>query len=116
MERFTHHFIRLTRNPLPFLLKYTPPDGTVHTSFHTADEKSIAVSVKDTGIGISEKDLSHIFERFYRGDPSRPKTGAGLGLSLAQAIAQAHGGNIHVTSSPGKGSTFTVTLPKSPNS
>lgn len=104
---------RMIANLLDNAIKYTPSDGTVHTSFHTADEKSIAVSVKDTGIGISEKDLPHIFERFYRGDPSRPQTGAGLGLSLAQAIAQAHGGNIHVTASLGKGSTFTVTLPKS---
>jgi signal transduction histidine kinase len=66
-------------------------------------------------MGISEKDLPHIFERFYRGDPSRPQTGSGLGLSLAQAVVKAHGGNITVLSNPEKGSTFTVVLPGSPD-
>ncbi|MBW1946074.1 MAG: sensor histidine kinase, partial [Deltaproteobacteria bacterium] len=67
--------------------------------------------IRDTGLGISPDDLSHIFERFYRGDPSRSQSGAGLGLSLAQAIARAHGGHIEVSSKPGQGSTFQITLP-----
>ena len=70
------------------------------------------ISIKDTGIGIPEKDLARVFERFYRCDPSRSRSGMGLGLSLAQAIAKAHGGNISVISEEGKGSTFTVKLPR----
>ena len=105
---------RMIANLLDNAIKYTPSEGTVNISVRTDGQKSLAISIRDTGIGISEKDLLHIFERFYRGDPSRPQTGAGLGLSLAQAIAQAHGGKIDVTSHPGNGSAFTVTLPKSP--
>ena len=70
------------------------------------------ISVKDTGIGISPSDLPRIFERFYRCDQSRSQAGIGLGLSLARAIARAHGGDITATSLPNQGSTFTVTLPK----
>jgi heavy metal sensor kinase len=104
---------RMVANLLDNAIKYTSRDGRVDVIAQELDEKSIAVSVKDTGIGISEKDLPHIFERFYRGDPSRHHTGNGLGLSLAQAIAEAHGGKIHVVSNPGQGSTFTITLPRS---
>ena len=104
---------RMIANLLDNAIKYTSRDGSVHITTQTEGEKWVALSVKDTGIGISEKELPHIFERFYRGDPSRPHTGNGLGLSLAQAIAQAHGGKIHVASSPGQGSTFTITLPRS---
>ena len=106
---------RMIANLLDNAIKYTSRDGSIHITAQEQDEKSVAVSVTDTGIGIAEKDLPHIFERFYRGDPSRPHTGNGLGLSLAQAIAQAHGGKIEVASSPGQGSTFTITLPKSPH-
>lgn len=104
---------RMISNLLDNAIKYTQSGGTVDISVHEKDEKSVVVSVKDTGIGISSSDLPHIFERFYRGDPSRAQTGSGLGLSLARAIAQAHGGDIAVASSPNKGSTFTVTLPRS---
>ena len=69
------------------------------------------ISVRDTGNGISKEDLPHIFERFYRCDQSRSKGGSGLGLSLAKAIVEAHGGRIGVSSQPGKGSTFTISLP-----
>ena len=68
--------------------------------------------MRDTGPGISATDLPHVFERFYRGDPSRSRTGAGLGLSFARAVARAHGGEITAVSAPGGGSTFTVTLPE----
>ena len=68
------------------------------------------ISIGDTGVGISEDDLPHIFKRFYRCDISREKGGTGLGLSLVQAIAHSHGGSVNATSRPGKGSTFTVTL------
>ena len=102
---------RMIANLLDNAIKYTPPGGEVVVSVHMDDQQSVVVSVKDTGIGISTRDLSRIFERFYRCDPSRPQTGIGLGLSLARAIAHAHGGDIAVTSNPDKGSIFSVILP-----
>jgi heavy metal sensor kinase len=102
---------RMVVNLLDNAIKYTPPDGTVTVSAD-GDESMVFVEVKDTGIGISGEDFSDIFERFYRCDPSRSDAGVGLGLSLVMAIARSHGGDVAVTSSPGKGSTFTVSLPR----
>lgn len=72
------------------------------------------LAVRDTGAGIPAEDLPHIFERFYRADVSRSRGtgGFGIGLSIARAIVRAHGGNIRAQSALGKGSVFTVTLPK----
>jgi len=70
--------------------------------------------VRDTGIGIAEEELPLVFNRLYRCDSSRSQPGFGLGLSLASAVARAHGGRISVESLPGRGSTFTVTLPRRP--
>jgi heavy metal sensor kinase len=102
---------RMVANLLDNALKYTAARGTVTVSVNEGRD-AIVISVSDSGIGISEIDLPHIFKRFYRCDQSRSQAGTGLGLSLAQAIAAAHGGSISVTSSQGQGSTFTVTLPK----
>ena len=107
---------RMIANLLDNAIKYTPSRGNVDISIHRDKGRWIIVSIKDSGIGVSEKDLPHIFERFYRCDPSRAETGIGLGLSLAQAIALAHGGRIDVKSSLGKGSTFTVTPPEASSS
>jgi signal transduction histidine kinase len=79
-----------------------------------ADNGQVAISVSDTGIGISEDDLPHIFKRFYRCDNSRAQHGTGLGLSLVKAIAGSLGGSVSATSNLGKGSTFTVILPQLP--
>jgi signal transduction histidine kinase len=103
---------RMVSNLLDNAIKYTPTGGHVNVSAQGDDEGQVVVAVQDTGIGISEEDLAHIFERFYRCDPSRSQAGIGLGLSLARAVAAAHGGGIDVTSALGKGSTFRVTLPK----
>lgn len=104
---------RMVANLLDNALKYTPAEGTVTISVN-GDEDQVLISFNDTGIGISRHDLPHIFDRFYRCDQSRSQSGIGLGLSLALAIARVHGGNITVTSHPGKGSIFTATLPRLP--
>jgi heavy metal sensor kinase len=106
---------RMIANLLDNAIKYTPSGGTVDVSVDSENNQAVVVAVKDTGIGIAEEDLSRIFERFYRCDPSRSQAGIGLGLSFARAIARAHGGDITVTSAANQGSTFTIKLPKSPS-
>ncbi len=103
---------RMLSNLLDNAIKYTPSGGSVNVSVEEIDAQ-VVVSIKDKGIGISPRDLPHIFERFYRCDQSRSQAGIGLGLSLARAIARAHGGDITAMSTPNQGSTFTITLPKS---
>jgi signal transduction histidine kinase len=73
----------------------------------------VKIIVPDTGKGIQEDDLPHIFEKFYRSDKSRATPGNGLGLSLVQSFVKAHNGEISVKSRPGEGTTFTVILPRS---
>ena len=101
---------RVVANLLDNALKYTPAGGSVALTV-SGTPSGVLISVADTGVGISEKDLPHVFERFYRADPSRSTPGNGLGLSLVHALVQAHGGEIRAESAPGKGSTFTVRLP-----
>ena len=96
-------------------LKYTPSGGSV--VIRAAGEgDSVLLEVEDTGIGIAEKDLARIFERFYRVDRARSRElgGTGLGLSIVQHLAHAFGGDVNVESQPGRGSKFRVRLPQSP--
>jgi heavy metal sensor kinase len=104
---------RAVSNLLDNALKYTPQGGMVTVSVEGKVDQ-VALSVKDTGPGISDLDLPHVFDRFFRGDRSRSLPGTGLGLNLTLAIARAHGGDVKVTSVPGQGSTFTMTLLRSP--
>lgn len=94
-------------------IKFNQPGGTVSISvFSDKDKKEVILSVSDTGSGIKTKDLSKIFDRFYRCDASRnQKKGFGLGLSIAKEIVEAHGGRILVESFPGRGSNFSIVLP-----
>lgn len=89
---------------------YTPEGGAVTLSLGRKDN-GVSVFVADTGCGIPEGDIPHIFERFYQVDKSRSSQGHGLGLSLCKWIVEAHQGTISVESTVGKGSTFTVSLP-----
>lgn len=101
---------RVISNLLDNAIKYTPAGGTVSMSAGDKDER-IHLIFEDTGMGISEGDLPHIFERFYRCDRSRSRGGIGLGLSLVKVLTEAMNGTIRVTSSVNKGSRFAVTFP-----
>jgi two-component system sensor histidine kinase/response regulator len=105
-------FTRALVNLLANAVAYSPEGGTI-TVCTQAQPKHTVISVQDNGIGISESDLPHIFERFYRADQARSTTtgGHGLGLSIAQKIIEAHGGSIQVSSTLGQGSTFSIELP-----
>lgn len=114
-------YFRLLINLLSNAIYYGVSGGNVWLSLRTgfpvgADAtnecEQIILEVRDDGIGMSEEVLAHIWERFYRADPSRTDGNhSGLGLSMVQWITTAHSGTIHVKSQPGKGSTFTVVLP-----
>jgi two-component system, OmpR family, sensor histidine kinase CiaH len=93
-------------------LRYTPAGGRVSVDAHRNDGTAV-VAVTDTGIGIDRESLQHVFERFYRADEARTRAsgGAGLGLSIAEQLVTSHGGRISAASVPGRGSTFTITLP-----
>jgi len=101
--------IRLFVNLLDNAIKYTA-QGTVNLSAFRADQQ-IRVVVSDTGIGIPSEHLPFIFERFYRVESARSSAGTGLGLAIARQIAQAHGGEIKVESTPKTGTIFSVILP-----
>jgi len=110
-RRLRQLFLNLVTNAI----KYTPSGGRVELSLSQRVGDEIAFTVRDTGIGMSAADLSHVFERFWRADRARSRTrergGFGLGLAISQWVAQAHGGRIAVQSRLGRGSVFTVTLP-----
>lgn len=98
-------------------IKYNVPGGKVEIEvFSKASEpERVYISVKDTGIGIDEKDIPRVTERFFRVDKSRSreKGGTGLGLAIVKHIMEAHGENFHIDSKPNKGSKFTISLSKS---
>jgi signal transduction histidine kinase len=110
-----HRIRELLLNLVTNAIKYTPPGGQVGLSL-AEDDEAVTLVVSDSGIGIAAGDLPHIFDRFWRADPARSRTGVrpgtGLGLAITKWIAEAHGGSISVQSRPGRGSIFTVRLPR----
>jgi signal transduction histidine kinase len=97
-------------NLLDNAIKYTPSGGRIDIEA-SRGEREVEITVKDTGIGISEDELDNIWDRLYRGDKSRSERGLGLGLSLVRAVVGAHRGRVEVSSKPGSGSVFSVHLP-----
>lgn len=102
--------LQLTMNLVDNAIKFTPEGGAVRLSL-SASDATASLAVEDTGIGISADRLPRIFERFYQVDDSRSDGGTGLGLSICHWIAQAHGGTIDVSSQPGRGTQFRVSIP-----
>jgi len=107
---------QLVMNLVTNAVKYTPSGGGVWLTL-TATPEAANIAVRDTGIGIAPGDVGLVFDRFWRADSARSRTGErpgiGLGLSIGKWIAEAHGGALAVTSRPGRGSSFTVTVPRS---
>lgn len=106
--RFRQALANLVANAISF----TPLGGTVSVSVRTVAD-DVRISVADTGPGITSEHLPHLFSRFYRADPSRSRTtgGSGLGLAIARQLVEAHNGDIAVSSTPGHGSVFTISVP-----
>ncbi len=104
------------RNLLDNAVAYSPEKTKVVVSTRQASPDVVELSVADQGIGIPERDLERIFERFYRVDPARSRAtgGTGLGLAIVKHVTAAHGGKVTVSSKEGAGSTFTLRLPSKP--
>lgn len=102
-------------------IRYTEAGGHIFFMVGLNDSDQLAIQVVDTGVGIAEKDLPHIFERFYRGEPRTrdgrllDPRGLGQGLFVARTVAEAHNGYLSVQSTVGKGSIFTIVLPRQQN-
>ena len=108
-DRMAQVFTNLVDNAL----KFTPQGGRVTLTASTVRDE-FCITVTDTGMGISEEELPHVFQRFYQADPARKggeTHGAGLGLAIAHEIVMAHGGRISVRSSKDSGTSFDVALP-----
>jgi two-component system OmpR family sensor kinase len=103
---------QVTANLLSNALMHTPPGTPIEVRV-AVDGTHATLEVADHGPGLHPDDVARVFERFYRSDPSRTREsgGAGLGLSIVKAIAEAHGGSVEVVTAPGQGATFKVALP-----
>jgi heavy metal sensor kinase len=104
---------RMVMNLIDNAIRYTPEGGSV-TAALEADGAGVTIRIADTGAGIAPEAQAHVFERFYRGDKARSRQdgGFGLGLAIVKWIAESHNGAVALESTPGAGSTFTVTMPR----
>jgi signal transduction histidine kinase len=104
---------QVLRSLLSNALTHTPAGGSIAVSAATSDGL-VAIEVADTGAGIPAEHLPHVFDRFYRADPSRARAtgGTGLGLAIVRQLVEAQGGEVSVRSAPGRGAAFTFTLPR----
>jgi signal transduction histidine kinase len=100
-------------NLLSNAFKFTPRAGAVELSVDAIESGAVQIDVRDSGAGIPQEQLPHVFEKFYQADNQRAAsaTGSGLGLAIAKSIVEAHGGTITCDSTPGVGTTFTIMLP-----
>ncbi len=105
---------RAIANLLDNAIKYSSSGNDIIVSV-SQTAQALMITVKDHGIGIAPHDIDKIFQRFYRAESCRSTPGTGLGLALATAIIKSHAGTLSVTSTPGKSTTFTITLPKKGN-
>ncbi|HLW46915.1 MAG TPA: HAMP domain-containing sensor histidine kinase [bacterium] len=105
---------QIVQNLVENAVRYTPEGGQVRVTMRGDAAGGVRLAVADTGIGVAEADLPHIFRHFYRADQSRARTsgGTGLGLAIVKSLVEAHGGRVSVESAVGRGSTFTVTFPR----
>jgi heavy metal sensor kinase len=108
-----NQFKRMVLNILDNAIKYTPPGGKITIDLRQA-QGWVDIDIADTGVGIPEKELPYIFDRFYRVDKSRSTAGFGLGLSIARSIAMAHGGKIVAKANIPQGTIFTIIIPCHP--
>ena len=107
-----HRLAQVLRALLDNALKFSSDGGDILVTVD-GDEQQATIAITDSGYGISAEELPHVFERFYRGSESRGrKTGTGLGLSIASELVELMGGGITAASTPGEGSTFTVSVPR----
>jgi heavy metal sensor kinase len=113
-EGYESLLFRMVFNLAENAIKYTPSGGRIEIRLAQRDGSAV-LQVEDNGPGIAPEAQAHIFDRFYRGDPSREGGGTGLGLALVRSIVQLHRGQIHLSSELGKGSCFRVTLPLAPS-
>lgn len=101
--------VRMLTNLLDNAVKYSPREGTVRVTGRRGGE-SVEISVEDEGPGIAPEHLPRVFERFYKGDPSRASEGVGLGLAIVKHLARAHGGSVKAENRPEGGARFTIVL------
>lgn len=113
VEADKNRMSQVVANLLSNAIKYTPEGGSIQIQISETSDCGV-IKIEDTGIGIGEKELSLIFERFYRTDKSRNRKsgGAGIGLAIVKSIVTAHGGTVTAESEEDKGSCFTVSIPK----
>ena len=108
----SHRMAQVLDNLLTNALRYTPQGGTIRLGADH-DEHKLYLAVQDSGPGIPQSELEHLFDRFYRSDKSRQRLegGSGLGLAIARSIVASHGGELEVQSPPGEGAKFIIALP-----